>query len=219
MTDSNGTETIEVDSIDLTDLSRFAHGFPYETFEVLRREAPVWFHHPTEHTPDSEGFWVVSKHADCVAVAADSSTFSSHTGPGRDGAGGTLIEDLPGGFAAGVLLNMIDDPHHSDIRRTLTPSLSKRALNQLEDDLHARTTHIVDAVAAAGTCDLVSDVAVELPLQAIAHLLGVPQQDRHNLFAWATATLDYQDRELGEATSRMAEASAAMFAYGTELVE
>ncbi|MCB1256463.1 MAG: cytochrome P450 [Microthrixaceae bacterium] len=219
MTDSNGTETIEVDSIDLTDLSRFAHGFPYETFEVLRREAPVWFHHPTEHTPDDEGFWVVSKHSDCVAVAADSSTFSSHTGPGRDGAGGTLIEDLPGGFAAGVLLNMIDDPHHSDIRRTLTPSLSKRALNQLEDDLHARTTHIVDAVAAAGTCDLVSDVAVELPLQAIAHLLGVPQQDRHNLFGWATATLDYQDRELGEATSRMAEASAAMFAYGTELVE
>ncbi len=217
---SEPAASVEVDlsSVDLTDLERFAHGFPYETFAALRKLAPVWFHEPTDHTPGGEGFWVVSRHADCLAASADAATFSSHTGPGRDGSGGTLIEDLPGGFAAGVLLNMTDEPRHNRVRRLLTPSVSPRALERLGEDLRRRTTHIVDTVAARGECDLVVDVATELPLQAIAHLLGVPQEDRHHLFDWATATLDYDDRELGQASERTQAASAAMFEYGTRLV-
>jgi cytochrome P450 len=210
--------TGDLDGIDLTDLDRFAGGFPHETFTTLRREAPVWFHPPTAHTPGGEGFWVVSRHADCLAAGADMATYSSATGPGRDGAGGTLIEDLPGGFAAGVLLNMTDDPRHQQVRRLLTPALSPRALAALQDDLRRRTATIVDAAAQRGTCDLVVDVAAELPLQAIAHLLGVPQEDRHLLFGWANATLDYDDRDLGEVSERTMAASAAMFEYGTQLI-
>ena len=55
---------MRLDDIDLTDLDRFDAGFPHDVFAHLRREAPVWFHPPTEHTPDGEGFWVVSRHAD-----------------------------------------------------------------------------------------------------------------------------------------------------------
>ena len=91
----------ELRDIDLTDLDRFADGFPHPVFTRLRGEAPVWFHPATAHTPGGEGFWVVSRHADCVTAGAAKDVFSSETGPGRDGAGGTLIEDLPGGFAAG----------------------------------------------------------------------------------------------------------------------
>src|SRR5581483_5208246 len=120
-----------VDGIDLTDLDRFAAGFPHEAFERLRREAPVWFHPPTEHTPDGEGFWVLSRHADIVAAAGDAATFSSETGGGRAG-GGTILEDLPCGFAAGVLLNMMDDPRHATFRRLLTPSVSPRTLARIE---------------------------------------------------------------------------------------
>lgn len=213
------TGVMRLDDIDLTDLDRFAGGFPHDVFELLRREAPVWFHPPTEHTPGGEGFWVISKHADCLAIASDGATFSSATGPGRDGGGGTLIEDLPGGFAAGVLLNMMDDPRHQRIRKLLTPAVSPRALAALEDNLRQRTAAILDAVAEKGECDLVVDVAAELPLQAISHLLGVPQEDRHLLFGWATATLDYDDRDLGRDSERTQAASAAMFEYGTNLIE
>jgi cytochrome P450 len=209
---------VRLDEIDLTDLDRFVDGFPHDVFTFLRREAPVWFHPPTAHTPDGEGFWVVTKHADVLAAGADAMSLSSHTGPGRDGAGGTILEDLPGGLAAGVLLNMMDDPRHQRIRKLLTPAVSPRALAALEDDLRARTLAIVDAVAERGTCDLVTDVAAELPLQAIAHLLGVPQGDRHDLFRWATATLDYDDRDLGESSERTRAASAAMFEYATTLI-
>jgi cytochrome P450 len=49
--------------------------------------------------------------------------------------------------------------------------------------------------------------------------MGVPQEDRHQLFAWANATLDYDDRELGVSDERTQAASAAMFAYGSDLIE
>jgi len=207
-----------MNDIDLTDLDRFANGFPHEVFTELRRERPVWFHPPTAHTPGGEGFWVVSRHADAMAVAADTAAFSSAGGGGRDG-GGTLIEDLPSGFAAGVLLNMMDDPRHRRIRRLVTPVLSPRALRDIEAELQKRTDAILDAVVERASCDFLVDVAAELPLQAIAMLLGVPQADRHQLFAWADATLDYDDRELGTGSEKVTAASAAMFEYGSRLIE
>ena len=203
--------------IDLTDLDRFAHGFPHEVFRRLRRDAPLWFHPATPHTPGGEGFWVVSRHADMVAVAGDPQTFSSESGGGRSG-GGTLIEDLPAGFASGVLLNMMDDPRHQRFRRLAMGSVSARALAAVESELRDRTAAIVDAVVERGRCDFLIDVAAELPLQAVARLLGVPQADRHRLLAWANATLDYDGRELGETDERTWAASAAMLEYGTWLI-
>ncbi len=209
--------TQRLDAIDLTDLDRFANGFPHDLFSALRRAAPVWFHPPTPHTPGGEGFWVLTRHADIAAAAADAAVFSSATGGGRDG-GGTLIEDLPLGFAAGVLLNMMDDPRHKRIRKLVTASVSPRALAALEADLRQRTAAILVGVAARGGCDFLVDVAAELPLQAIARLLGVPQADRHRLFEWANATLDYDDRDLGGQSAKTLAAAQAMFAYGGELI-
>jgi cytochrome P450 len=207
-----------LDEIDLTDLEAFANGFPHDVFTRLRREAPVWRHPATSHTPGGEPFWVVSRHADVVAAASDAETYASATGGGRAG-GGTLIEDLPLGFAAGVLLNMQDGPRHRRFRRLVAGSVSPRALARIEADLRARTAVILDAVEARGACDFLVDVAAELPLQAIALLLGVPQADRHRLLAWANATLDYEDRDLGGESERTRTAAEEMFAYGSALLE
>src|SRR3712207_8675711 len=54
--------------VDLTDLDAFASGFPHDVFERHRREAPVFWHEPTEHTPDGEGFWSVASYAESLAV-------------------------------------------------------------------------------------------------------------------------------------------------------
>ncbi len=209
---------MDLAEIDLTDLDLFASGFPHHVFTQLRREAPVWWHEPTPHTPGGVGFWVVSRHADMQAIGSDAATFSSERAPGAPG-GGTLIEDLPYGFAAGVLLNMMDDPRHHRIRRLVTPAVAPRALALLEPELRARTAAILDAVAARGRCDFLLDVAVELPLQAIAMLMGVPDEDRHDLMAWTNATLTYDDRELGSRSAGSEQAAAAMAAYGTALID
>jgi cytochrome P450 len=206
-----------LDDIDLTDLDRFAGGFPHALFTFLRRAAPVWFHPPTAHTPGGEGFWVLSRYADIQEAAADAAAFSSVTGGGRDG-GGTLIEDLPLGFAAGVLLNMTDDPHHRHVRRLVTANVSPRALAVMEDELRQRTAAILNGAAERGRCDFLTEVAAELPLQAAARLLGVPQEDRHQLFRWAMATLDYDDRDLGVHNEKTMAASAAIFEYAGRLI-
>ena len=208
---------MRLDDIDLTDLDHFVGGFPDEVFTVLRHEAPVWWHPPTAHTPGGVGFWVVSSHARALEVVSDAETFSSVGVPEAAG-GGTLIEDLPYGFAAGVLLNMMDDPRHQRIRRLVTPAVAPRALALLEGELRDRTTMILDAVADRGGCDFLMDVAVELPLQATAVLLGVPTEDRHDLMTWSGASLTYDDRELGGTSSAVQEASAAMAAYGSTLL-
>ena len=86
--------------IDFTDLDNFAHGFPHALFAIHRREAPVWWHEPTEHTPDGEGFWSVATHAETLTVLRAPDTFSSERGgPRRHGC--TLLQDLDvGGWSS-----------------------------------------------------------------------------------------------------------------------
>jgi len=114
---------------------------------------------------------------------------------------------------------MMDDPRHAQFRRLLTPSVAPRVLQRIESDLRVRAVGIVEAALAKRACDFLVDVAAELPLQAVAQLVGVPQQDRHALMNWANVTLDYEDREVGEITERQAQASARMFEYGSNLLQ
>ena len=82
-----GRDPVTLAGIDFTDLDNFAAGFPHELFAVHRREAPVYWHEPTENTPDGEGFWSVATYAETLAVLRDPETYSSVTGgPGRSAA-------------------------------------------------------------------------------------------------------------------------------------
>jgi cytochrome P450 len=205
-------------AVDLTDLDLFSGGFPHEAFTELRRTSPVAWQEPTTHTPDGVGFWVVSGHGEILEAVSDPTTFSSERAPGAAG-GGTLIQDLPYGFAAGVLLNMTDGPRHHWMRRTVTPAVSPRSLEAIEPELRRRTAAIFDALEGRDRCDFLLEVAVELPIQATAILLGVPEADRHALMAWSNATLDYDGRELGGSSKAAEEAAASTAAYGTRLIE
>ncbi|MCV7419052.1 cytochrome P450 [Mycobacterium yunnanensis] len=194
-------------AVDFTDLDNFAAGFPHELFAVHRREAPVFWHEPTEHTPDGEGFWSVATHAETLAVLRDPESFSSVTGGARP-YGGTLLQDLP---IAGQVLNMMDDPRHAQIRRLVSSGLTPRMIGRVEDDLRSRTRTLLDAVQPGVPFDVVVDVAAELPMQMICILLGVPESERHWLFHAIEPQFD-----LGREAS--ADDSARMYAYGAELV-
>ncbi|OCB59715.1 cytochrome [Mycobacterium vulneris] len=200
---------------DLTDLDNFASGFPHELFAAHRREAPVYWHEPTEHTPDGEGFWSVATHAETLAVLRDAETYSSVTGGTRP-FGGTLLQDLS---IAGQVLNMMDDPRHSEIRRLVSSGLTPRMIRRVEDDLRARTRRLLDDVVAGEPLDFLVDVAAELPMQMICILLGVPESERHWLFQAIEPQFDFG----GSRTATMAqlpaeEAGSRMYTYGQELI-
>lgn len=205
-------------AFDLTDPSLFQQGAPLDVYRWMREAAPLFWHEPTAHTPNGEGFWCLSRWSDVNAAARQPDRFSSVTGGGRDG-GGTLIDDLPLGFAAGVLFNMQDDPRHQCIRRLVTPSVSPRRLGAIESELQGRCDAILDAALEGESVDLLTDIAAELPLQAIAMLMGIPQEDRAFLMEWADATLDFEDHDPGAPSPRAQRAQAEMSSYCETMLE
>ena len=201
--------------VDFTDLDNFANGFPHELFAVHRREAPVYWHIPTEHTPDGEGFWSVASYAETLAVLKDPVTFSSVTGGDRP-FGGTLLQDLS---IAGQVLNMMDDPRHSQIRRLVSSGLTPRMISAVEDDLRARTRRLLDAVVPGEPFDFVMDVAAELPMQMICILLGVPESERHWLFEAIEPQFDFGgSRKAALSQLSAEEAGSRMYTYGLDLI-
>jgi cytochrome P450 len=200
---------------DLTDLDNFAGGFPHELFETHRREAPVYWHEPTEHTPDGEGFWSVATYAETLAVLRDPESYSSVTGGTRP-FGGTLLQDLS---VAGQVLNMMDDPRHAQIRRLVSSGLTPRMITRVTDDLRNRARTLLDAVEPGAALDFVVDVAAELPMQMICILLGVPESERHWLFEAIEPQFDFggaRSAAVGQLTPE--EAGSRMYEYGQQLI-
>jgi len=201
--------------IDFTDLDNFASGFPHDLFEVHRREAPVYWHQPTENTPDGEGFWSVASYAETLAVFRDPQTYSSVTGGSRP-FGGTLLQDLS---IAGQVLNMMDDPRHSTIRRLVSSGLTPRMIARVEDDLRSRARRLLDAVVPGEPFDFLVDIAAELPMQMICILLGVPESERHWLFHAIEPQFDFGGaRKASVGQMSVEEAGSRMYSYGQELI-
>lgn len=175
-------------TIDFTDLDNFASGFPHELFALHRQFAPVYWHEPTAHTPDAQGFWSVASHAQTLEVLRDNQTYSSVTGGSRP-FGGTVLQDLP---IAGRLLNMMDDPGHAEVRRLVSSGLTPRMIRRVEEDLRCRARLLLDAVEPGVPFDFLVEVAAELPMQMICILLGVPEADRHWLFEAIEPSFDFR---------------------------
>jgi cholest-4-en-3-one 26-monooxygenase len=179
---------------DLTDPDLYADRVPQEELAELRRAAPIWWNpQPSDMGFNDDGFWAVTRHRDVVAISRDSDTFSSYenTAIVRFNSGNTR-EQIE--MQRVIMLN-IDPPHHTKVRGIVSRGFTPRAINNLRDVLNERAKKIVQDALAKGSGDFVKDVACELPLQAIAELIGVPQEDRHKLFTWSNDMVGYDDPE------------------------
>jgi len=196
--------------VDLSDPRSFKEGFPHASFTWLRREAPLFWHGPTSRTPDGEGFWVLSRYADVLAVFQDAARLSSEGGPGR-ALGGTQLKDDRG---AGVVLNETDDPRHRRLRNLVNTGFTPRMVARLEGELRRRTQRILDDLPPARPFDFATAVARELPLQATCMILGVPQDDREELCQWVDQGIE---AETGEVIAL--ETHRKLGVYVSELIE
>ena len=162
-----------IDEIDLTDLDVFAERMPHEWFDALRRDHPVWQHPATETEP--EPFWVVSSYEHITEVHRAGTLYSHQTGPGREGAGGIALNDIEPGRGPGLQMVMTDPPQHTRYRKLVNTGFTPRMIRRLEDVMRTRTDVILDRICEAGEADFVTQVSAELPLMAIAEILGVPE--------------------------------------------
>ncbi|MFC5721485.1 cytochrome P450 [Streptomyces gamaensis] len=168
----------------------YARAVPYALFRELREHHPVcWIEEPAVGPwPAGPGYWAVFRHADVSRVLRSPELFSSHLG-------GTQIRDpaTPGdlAFVRTMMLNQ-DPPAQLRLRRIVAAAFTPRAVRELEDVIEARAHALIDAVAARGEADYV-DVAADLPVWTLAHLMGVPEEDRLLLYDWSNRVIGYQD--------------------------
>ncbi|WP_063046236.1 cytochrome P450 [Nocardia pseudovaccinii] len=202
--------------LDFTDPGLWADRTPVEEFATLRRTAPVWWNAQSDEASSpyrDGGFWVVSRHEDIREVSRKPDLFSSN-------AKGAIIR-FPGNvepeafeMTKTMLINM-DPPKHSRVRRIISKGFTPRAVEGLRAALAERAGAIVRAAKQTGGGDFVEQVACELPLQAIAELLGVPQSDRRKLFDWSNQMLNFDDPEYGDPTV----ATAEVLGYAWQMAE
>ncbi|MEX2254473.1 MAG: cytochrome P450 [Acidimicrobiia bacterium] len=193
---------------DLFDLGLFVDGPPHDVFRRLRAESPVCF----LPEPDGPGYWGVFGYADVVEVSRHPQTFGSHPN--------TMIKDPDDGDgdqgAGEIMLNQ-DPPRHTQLRKLVNKGFTPRQINALEPRVREIVARILDDAAARGSFDLVTDVAVEVPLQVIAELVGVPEDERHEVFAWTERMMSIDDPEVGGSIEDARAAIGEMFAYADRL--
>jgi cholest-4-en-3-one 26-monooxygenase len=199
---------MDLAQVDLCDPQLFVPSVPHELFAELRRTSPVFWH----EEEDGVGFWSVMGYHDLVTVNRDSATFSSYKG-------GSLMMNWEGEILEQqrmMMLNM-DPPMHTRYRRLVNKGFTPRMVHELEERIVERTRQLIAEARAKGDFDFVSDIAAELPLQVIAELMGVPQEDRHKVFDWSNRMVGSNDPEFLEAPELATAAAMELFAYADAL--
>ncbi|MCP9271414.1 cytochrome P450 [Mycolicibacterium arenosum] len=195
---------------DFTDPDVLLRGIPVTEFAQLRRTAPVWWNGQAESIFDDGGYWVISRHADIKAISRDGNLWSTN-------AKGAVMR-LPDGVTAeqldltkALLLNH-DAPEHTRLRKIVSRLFTPRAVASLEETLAVSAREIVRAAAEKDSGNFVDDIAMPLPLQAIADLIGVPEADRERLFHWTNCIMNTDDPDF-DSDPTVANAELMGYAY------
>jgi cytochrome P450 len=197
--------------IDLYSPDRYVNGAPYADFARLRREQPVYW----QPTPDGDGYWAITRHADVVEISRDPETWSSARGF-------VVIEPLSEAQLAMMRFTLLgmDPPEHARYRRMLLGAFTPRMVAALEPRIREISRGIMARAAGRRELDFAEELAGELPMQVIGELLGVPEPERARLRAWAAQLTGSQDAEKNPGGAEAAPAaSIEMAMYAIQLAQ
>jgi cytochrome P450 len=183
----------------------FLAGDPQPHLARLREAAPVAF-------DDEHGVWVLSGHAEVMGAARDPATFCS----GR----GILLAEIGTTYDSPPTMMHADAPDHTRYRKLVQPAFAPGVIKALEPSIRARAVAAVDeAMVLAGDAepiDVVRDLAVRFPLQVIADLLGLPDDDWPRFYEWSEAAIpgatDWAQERIAELMGEMVTYLLAMAA-------
>ncbi|CAN7662475.1 cytochrome P450 [Mycolicibacterium frederiksbergense] len=188
---------------------------PYPLFAQIRELGPLLM-------PESN-MTVFSSFADCDEVLRHPDSCSDSMKSSvvqRQLASGAMP---PRGNTPGFLF--LDPPDHTRLRKLAQQAFAPRVVRALEPEIAATVDGLLDAMAAAGSADLVSGLAYPLPVAVICRLLGVPVADESRFSSAAALVAQALDPIMSitgapdpEADARL-EAGAWLREYLGELVE
>ncbi|MFI1719830.1 cytochrome P450 [Streptomyces sp. NPDC020489] len=202
------------DGFDLTDPDLLQHRVPLPEFAELRRTEPVHWIPQSGNVAGfrDEGYWAVTRHADVRYVSTHPELFSSTLNTAIIRFNERIERDAIDAQRL-IILNM-DPPEHTRVRQIVQRGFTPRSIRALEHALRDRAHSIVQrALAHEGSFDFVTQVACELPLQAIAELIGIPQEDRLKIFEWSNRMISYDDPEYAITEEVGQQAAMEVIAY------
>jgi methyl-branched lipid omega-hydroxylase len=186
-------------------------------FATLRREAPVRFFKEVDSPgwPTGPGYWALTRYDDIAYASRRPELFCS----GR----GTNIADLPQEISEffGSMINM-DDPKHARLRGIVQKGFTPRTVARVEGYVRDKAAKLVSRALERypdGRCDFVEAFAAPLPLQIICEMMGIPEEDEAQVFAWTNVILGAADPDYGGTFETLMTTSFEMYQYAQALGE
>ncbi len=199
---------------DLNDLDLFMNGQPHEAFRNLREQAPVFWNPEA----DGPGYWVITKYEDIVQISKQPKLFSNAVGGHYISYDSMGITDPEAQTAFLAMLLAMDPPDHNVHRRLIAPAFNPSIVKQFEIGVRKKVRELLDAIAAKGECDFVTEVATPLPLWTLSELLGVPEEDRADVIQWSNEALALLDPDYFANPAAGQHVFVKMFDYGKKMM-
>ena len=182
-----------LEGIDLL-ATTWGNGVPHDQFDILRAQAPVYFHDEVNDT----GFWAITKYADVKRASYEWETFSSELG-------GTFIPTFEEEALANLRLTILnmDPPKHHRYRRLVSKGFTPRMIQKLVDDINQRAVRVIDNVCEKGEVEFVEEIAAQVPVQMICEMIGLEKELWPRIFELSNHLIgsiddpDYQEIEGG----------------------
>jgi cytochrome P450 len=196
--------------VDLSDSALWRNGFPDDLFAELRREMPIFHHERTVGVAKTvqRDFWMTTKHRHAQRIHRDTDSFTAVDGPLIQGVGPV------GSFS--TIINM-DPPDLNKRRRVMSHAFTPRAIGTLEDRIRARARSLIDRLLAAGGGDWIEDVADVLPMSVIGDIIGMPEEDRPEIFDTFDRILKANSSQPQQTEQDQLELFGKVFSYAVQL--
>lgn len=168
---------------------------PHSFYAALRAQERIVY------VPDyagENGAWIVTHYDDALALLKDPRlTKDPHKISPQQG------EPALDNVMHILMQNMImkDAPDHTRLRSLVSKVFTPRMIEQLRPRIQQITDELLDAALersgglAQGEMDLMQDFAFPLPVTVICEMLGFPEADRPDFYAWMKVLMDIQADE------------------------
>ncbi len=231
---------LTLDTVDITDSDRYRDdGYPWAEWDLLRREAPVYWYQRPEYEP----FWAITKHADIRFISSHPELFSNkqmlRLNTAKKLGTAQRSRDLQMNFTGGDPADppdfiYMDPPEHRQHRSLVARHFTPRMMKMLEDHFGEMAENyvsdfadkVVNDFAERGTgsaVDLVHELSAKLPVAAICDMGGVPEEDWDQIFEWTEVIVGADDPEFrlpGESPSQASRrVGEEWFRYNYELIQ
>ncbi len=190
---------------------------PYPLYRRMREQEP-------RHLSPL-GFWVLSRHDDCLAVLKDRRMSSDERrSPAFQQTGS--VRRVDSGAAASVMEEarpflFMDPPDHTRLRGLVSKAFTARVVERLEPRVQELVDELLDLALEKPEIELIEDLAYPLPVRVISEMLGVPPEDYETFKSWSAALARGLDPDLllpPDVIERRERAVLSFAEYFSELI-